>query len=92
MTIANWITLVLFALGATGAILAAQYRLISGLLQERWDRLENRQQALEDWQEDAGKDVAKLREDTGTQFRAIDHRMTKVETTCRLQHAGVPRG
>lgn len=93
MTVANWITLVLFALGTIGAILAAQYRLISGLLKDRWERLENRQQELEDWQEEAAQKAEKLKEDTGTQFRAFDHRLTKVETTCRLQHAtGVPRG
>jgi len=77
MTPANWITLILFALAAIGAILKAQHSLITKLLADRWAQLERRQTETEAW-----------KDETDTRFGKFDRRITRIETVCQMRHVG----
>lgn len=48
MTVADWITIAVFVLGAMGVLLKAQHSLITRLLSEKWQDHERRIESQED--------------------------------------------
>ena len=89
MNAANWITLVLFALAAIGAILKAQHSLITKLLADRWALMERRQDETNERIDDTNNDLAETNKrlaETNRHVDRLDRQMFQVETVCRARH------
>ena len=73
-TVADWITVAIFAAGAMGAILKSQHMLITGLLRDKWDGHEKRISDAENRLDDGEEAINNVKLKVNT-----------LETVCRLR-------